>query len=167
MEGSLRTPAIIRYPGVVPENKMSNEIMHITDMFTTLVLWAGGDVPEDRIIDGEDQRAHFSGENPTSAREGFPYWMGARMYGVKWQNFKMVMVLQNTLTEPALQLATPHIINLDVDPDERKPFNYPHVHSWVIAHTARIAAEFQKSTIREELIPAGAPLDFVPKRKTN
>lgn len=89
------------------------------------------------------------------------------MYGVKWQNFKVVLVLQSTLSDPALQLATPHIINLDVDPDERKPFNYPHVHSWVVAHAGRIAAEFKRSVIQEELIPAGAPLDFVPKRKRN
>jgi arylsulfatase A-like enzyme len=34
MEGSLRTPAIIRYPGVVPSGQKSNEIVHITDMFT-------------------------------------------------------------------------------------------------------------------------------------
>jgi len=33
------------------------------------------------------------------------------LYGVKWQNFKLVMGLQKTLTEPSLGLATPHIIN--------------------------------------------------------
>jgi arylsulfatase len=164
MEGSLRTPAMIRYPGVVPEGRISNEIVHITDMFTTLALWAGAEVPDDRIIDGVDQRAFFEGQTDTSARDGFPYWMGDRMYGVKWRNFKVVTVLQRTLSEPALSLATPHIINLDVDPKERKPFNYPHVHSWVIAHAARIAAEFNQSLQREEPVPVGAPLDFVPER---
>lgn len=167
MEGSLRTPAIIRYPGVVPEGTTSNEIVHIADMFTTLTAWAGGEVPKDRIIDGLDQRQHLEGKSDESAREGFPYWMGERMYGVKWQNFKVVLVLQETLSDPALQLATPHIVNLDVDPAERKPFNYPHIHSWVIAHAGRIVADFQRSVEREELIPAGAPLDFVPKRKRN
>lgn len=163
MEGSLRTPAFVRYPGVVPEGRKSNEIVHITDMFTTLGLWAGAKIPDDRIIDGVDQRAFFEGKADTSAREGFPYWMGSRMYGVKWENFKMVMVLQKTLADPALELATPYIINLDVDPKERGPYNYPYVHTWVIAHTAKIAADFQASTQREQLIPVGAPLDFVPK----
>ncbi|MCB1496836.1 MAG: arylsulfatase [Bauldia sp.] len=166
MEGSLRTPALIRYPGVVPIGQKSNEIVHIADMFTTLLLWAGAKVPDDRIIDGLDQRAFLEGRIPQSAREGFPFWMGERMYGVKWQNFKVVTVLQRTLTEPALQLATPHIINLDVDPKERKPFDYPYVHSWVIAHAAGIVADFRKSVEEEELIPAGAPLDFVPRRGT-
>jgi arylsulfatase len=164
MEGSLRTPALIRYPGIVPENQQSNEIVHITDMFTTLALWAGAKVPKDRIIDGKDQRDFLEGKSEVSARDGFPYWMGDKMYGVKWQNFKVVMVLQKTLTDPANELATPHIINLDVDPDERKPFNYPHIHSWVIAHASRIAGEYLKSTKEEELIPVGAPLDFIPQR---
>lgn len=162
MEGSLRTPAILRWPGVVPAGMQSNEIMHITDMFTTLALWAGAEVPDDRVIDGLDQRAFLQGESEASARDGFPFWMGERMYGVKWRNFKVITVLQRTLTEPAETLATPHIINLDTDPAEREPFTYPHIHSWVIAHASRIVAEFRQSVAQEALIPLGAPLDFVP-----
>jgi len=41
MEGSLRTPALVRYPGHVPAGQRSNEIVHVTDMFTTLLAWAG------------------------------------------------------------------------------------------------------------------------------
>jgi arylsulfatase A-like enzyme len=165
MEGSLRTPAIIRYPGKVPTGVQSNEIVHITDMYPTLLGWAGAAVPQDRVIDGIDQRAFFEGRQETSNRQGFPYWMGERMYGVKWQNFKVVFVLQRTLTEPALRLATPHIINLDVDPSERKPFNYPYIHSWVVAHAAKMMQDFNASVQREPLIPLGAPLDFVPRSK--
>ena len=165
MEGSLRTPAAVRYPGVVPEGQRSDEIVHIADMFTTLVRWVGAEVPQDREIDGQDQRAFFEGQTQTSARDGFPYWMGERMYGVKWRNFKVVSVLQETFTEPAQQLAIPYIINLDVDPQERGPYNYPHIHSWVLAHAGRIVGEYQQSLKREAPIPAGAPIDFVPVRK--
>ena len=162
MEGSLRTPGFIRYPGVVPAGRRSNEIVHITDMFTTLVLWAGAKVPDDRIIDGVDQRPFFEGRVARSARDGFPYWNSDRMYGVKWRNFKVVTVLQKNGAEPFMELAVPHVINLDVDPKERKPYDYPYVHSWVIAHSARIIANFKNSLKREELIPPGAHLDFVP-----
>ena len=163
MEGSLRTPAIIRYPGKVPAGRQSDEIVHITDMFPTLIRWAGADTPKDRVIDGLDQRAFLEGKQPKSAREGFPYWMGETLYGVKWQNFKVVFVLQRTFTEPAQRLATPHIINLDVDPKERKPFNFPHIHSWVIAHAGEILKDYADSLQRESLIPAGAPLNYIPK----
>ena len=132
-------------------------------MFTTLIGWAGANLPNDRVIDGLDQRQFFEGKTKKSARDGFPYWMGETMYGVKWHQFKMVMVLQRTLADPALKLATPHIVNLDVDPKERKAYNYPHVHSWVIAHTSKIIKDFQATVEKEPLIPLGAPLDYVPK----
>ncbi|MCB0785041.1 MAG: sulfatase-like hydrolase/transferase, partial [Flavobacteriales bacterium] len=134
MEGSLRTPCIIRYPGVVPAHVESNEVVHITDMYTTLINWTGAAVPKDRVIDGLDQRAFLEGRQPNSAREGFPYWMGETMYGVKWQNFKVVFVAKESFAAPEKKLATPWVINLDVDPKEEKPYNYPYLHTWTMAH---------------------------------
>ncbi|MBX9827714.1 MAG: arylsulfatase [Xanthobacteraceae bacterium] len=166
MEGSLRTPCLVRYPGVVPAGRQSNEIVHITDMFTTLLHWAGADVPNDREIDGIDQRAFLEGRQDKSAREGFPYWMGETMFGVKWQNFKMVLYEQKTLTDPALKLSTPHVINLVVDPKERKPIDLPYIHSWTAVHFGKILKDFAASVKREPLVPAGAPLDHVPLRRS-
>jgi arylsulfatase len=164
MEGSLRTPCLIRYPGRVPAGRQSNDIVHITDMFTTLVRWAGADIPNDREIDGIDQRAFLEGKQDTSAREGFPYWLGETLYGVKWRDFKMVLYLQKTFTDPALKLPNPHLVNLIVDPKERKPMDFPYLHSWVVAHLGKILREYAESVKREPLIPAGAPLDHVPAR---
>jgi arylsulfatase len=165
MEGSLRTPAMVRYPGHVLPGQVSNEIVHITDMFTTLIRWAGLEIPRDRVIDGVDQRAFLEGKQKNSNREGFPYWMSDVMYGVKWRNFKTVLVVQETLKDPALRLATPHLINLDVDLKEKKPYDFPYIHTWVGAHTGKIIADFEKSVLEERLIPVGAPLDYVPTRK--
>ncbi len=165
MEGSLRTPCMVRYPGRVPSGRQSNEIVHITDMFTTLLQWAGAPVPADRIIDGVDQRQFLEDRSETSARDGFPYWMADTLYGVKWRNFKMSFYVQRTLTEPALKLATPHVVNLTVDPKERKAIDLPYIHSWTAAHFGRIMKDFTASVKREPPIPAGAPLDHVPGRK--
>ena len=164
MEGSLRTPCLVRYPGRVPAGRRSNDVVHITDMFTTLVGWAGADTPNDRVIDGVDQRAFLEGRQDNSAREGFPYWMGDTLYGVKWRNFKLVMFLQRTLTEPAVKLSTPHVVNLIVDPKERNAIDLPYMHSWTAAHFGAILKEFEESVRREPLIPAGAPLTHVPAR---
>jgi len=166
MEGSLRTPCLVRYPGKVPGGAQSNEIVHITDMFTTLLRWAGTDAPGDRVIDGVDQRAFLEGKQRNSAREGFPYWMGETLYGVKWRDFKLAFHMQKTLAEPAQKLSTPYLINLIVDPKERKPFDFPYVHSWTAIHFGKILKEFAASVQREPLIPAGAPLDHVPGKAT-
>ena len=160
----MRTPCIIRYPGHVPAGRESNEVVHITDMFTTLVRWSGSDVPSDRVIDGVDQRAFLEGRQETSNRDGFPFWMGETLFGVKWKNFKVIFQQQKYLNEPALRLSTPHIINLLADPKERKPYNLPYLHSWVLAHVGRMMREYHDSLVREPLIPAGAALDHVPRR---
>jgi len=165
MEGSLRTPCIVRYPGTVPSGRQTNDVVHITDMFATLLPWVGAAVPDDREIDGVDQRAFFEGKRPDSLRDGFPYWMGPTLYGVKWRNFKLSFFDQKTLTDAAQKLATPRITNLIIDPKERRPVSLPHIHGWATAHFGRILSEFEASVRREALIPAGAPLDHVPARK--
>jgi arylsulfatase len=87
------------------------------------------------------------------------------MYGVKWQNFKLVMVEQKYLTDPALPLGNPRIVNLVTDSKEREPFNQVYLHTWTLAHFGRLLKEFQMSVAREPLIPAGAPLEYVPKAR--
>jgi arylsulfatase A-like enzyme len=163
MEASLRCPCIIRSPGQVAAGKVSNEIVHITDMFATLLSLAGLPVPTDRMIDGLDQSAFLAGEQENSAREGFLFWNGSVLYGAKWQNFKLVLVRQKYLTDPALQLSFPHIINLMTDPKEREPLNQLYMHTWTLAHFGKLMGAFAASVAKEPLIPAGAPLDHVPK----
>jgi hypothetical protein len=63
------------------------------------------------------------------------------------------------------ELGFPRLVNLIVDPKEREPVNYPHVHTWVVAHVGRLLREFQVSVKKEPAIPAGAPIDHVPKAK--
>jgi arylsulfatase A-like enzyme len=166
-EGNLRTPCIVRWPGRVPAGVVSDEIMHITDWFTTLVRAAGATLPDDRVIDGIDQLDWLTGESDGSNRAGYIYWMGPEMYGVRWRNFKLVLVEQKYQTDPAQRLASPRIINLTIDPHEREPISLPHVHSWAAYHFTSITKAFHASVEREPLIPTGAPLDHVPAGGSN
>lgn len=164
-EGNLRTPCIVRWPGHVPKGASSNEIMHITDWFTTLLRAAGLQEPDDRVIDGVNQLDWLTGQSTESNREGYVYWMGNQMYGVKWRNFKLVLIAQKYLTDAPERLATPRIINLIVDPHERETVNLPHMHTWTVTHFNKIIGAFEASVRRESLIPSGAPLDYVPDQK--
>ena len=93
-EGGLRTPCLIRWPGEIAPERASNEIVHQTDMFTTLLGWAGCPIPDDREIDGVDQRSFFAGSQATSSREGCLVWVADVLHAVKWQNFKIAYVRQ-------------------------------------------------------------------------
>jgi arylsulfatase len=161
-EGNLRTPCLVRWPGRVPPGRASDEIMHVTDWFTTILHAAGLSEPADRVIDGVDQLDWLTGEAESSQREGYIYWMGPQMYGVKWRNFKLVLVAQKYMQDAAAKLPTPRLINLATDPQEREPASLPYLHTWAATHFNRILQEFEASTHREPPIPMGAPLDHVP-----
>ena len=88
LEGSLRVPFIIRWPGKIPAGRVSNEIMHEMDVFPTHAAMAGGTVPTDRAMDGLDQSDFLGGKQEKSRREGFVIYVGNDIYGVKWQNWK-------------------------------------------------------------------------------
>jgi arylsulfatase len=62
LEGSNGSARIIRGPGKVPAGKVSNEIVHEVDLFTTLVVAGGGKVPNNRVIDGIDMREFLLGK---------------------------------------------------------------------------------------------------------
>lgn len=162
-EGNLRTPCIVRWPGRIPAGQVSNDIMHVTDWFTTLLTCAGVAPPADRAIDGVDQSPWLKGQSLSSAREGYPFWMGPQLYGVKWRDFKMVFKTQTHSTDQVGELSSPHLINLVTDPHEREPMDLPHLHTWVATHINRILDDFTASVAREPLIPARAPLDHVPQ----
>ena len=161
-EGNLRTPCIVRWPGHVSPGRVSNEIMHVTDWFTTLLRAAGAGPPTDRVIDGLDQLDWLTGQEEPSRRDGYIYWMGPEIYGVKWRDFKLVLVAQKYMTDAAQRLPTPRVINLITDPQEREPVSLPYLHSWTATHFNRIIGEYQASIQHEPLIPASAPLDHIP-----
>lgn len=164
-EGGLRTPCLIRWPGRVPAGSTSNELVHQVDIFPTLLGWAGCEVPQDRVIDGIDQRSFFLGRQDNSNREGCLIWVGERLHGVKWRNFKVLFVQQQYLFDAALPLGNPHIINLITDPKEREPINAQYAHTWVMGPVGQLLKQFQESVEREPLIPSGAPVHYVTGKK--
>ena len=105
-EGNLRTPCIVRWPGHIEPGQTSDEIMHVTDWFTTILRAAGLSEPDDRVIDGVNQLGWLTGQT-ASQREGYIYWMGPQMYGVKWHNFKLVLVAQTYMQDAAAAAAHP------------------------------------------------------------
>jgi arylsulfatase len=86
--------------------------LHITDWFTTILAAAGRSAPDDRVIDGVNQLERLSGRESASRRDGYIFWMGPEMYGVKWRNFKLVHVAQKYSMDAAERLASPRITNL-------------------------------------------------------
>jgi arylsulfatase A-like enzyme len=86
LEGGIRVPFMIRWPGKIEAGRESNEIVHGVDMFATLARLAGAATPTDRPFDSIDQSAFLLGKAESSSREGFPIFCADRLQAVKWRN---------------------------------------------------------------------------------
>jgi arylsulfatase A-like enzyme len=64
-EGGVRVDAFVRWPGMIEADSVVGDIVHVTDLFTTMARLGGAtkEIPTDRVIDGIDQTAlMFEGE---------------------------------------------------------------------------------------------------------
>jgi arylsulfatase len=109
LEGSNRAPCIIRWPGRIPAGKVSNELVRLVDWFTTLLLAAGAEVPDDRMIDGMDMRGFLLGDAEESGRDTVLCIQGDRLQAIKWRQWKAPSVPAGRvpLDLDALQHAAP------------------------------------------------------------
>jgi arylsulfatase A-like enzyme len=160
MEGSLRTPFIVRWPGKVPAGRVSNEIVHLVDTFTTLARVGGAEVPKDRPIDGVDQLDFFTGKQENSNREGFPAYVADRLSAVKWRNWKVHFVWQESMYDVPQTLPLPKVINLLTDPREEHDVGAKN--SWVGDPVTKIVGEFAASLKKYPPIPMGTPDPYAP-----
>ena len=165
MEGSLRVPFIIRWPGRVPAGVVSDEIVHVTDLFVTLAGIVGAPVPEDRPIDGVDQLEFLTNPSGKSRREGFVYYIKDELRAVKWRNWKMHVVWEPEPNIGPNHLETPWIFNIVSDPKEET--DIANDHSWVRTPMRRLAHEFQQSLRKFPPVPPGADDDYKPSPRAN
>jgi arylsulfatase len=162
MEGSLRTPFIMRWPGRVEAGRVSNEIVHSVDTFTTFARIARANVPQDRPIDGVDQTDFLLGKSERSAREGFPVFVADRMEAVKWKNWKLAFYEeQRDWWTPAVKLGVPKIFDLINDPKEEYGASLT-PNAWTVGPMMNIVGEFERSVHTYPLILTGTPDPYRP-----
>lgn len=164
LEASLRVPFIMRWPGKVPAGRVSNEIVHEMDLFTTFAGIVGGKVPTDRAIDGVDQSDFFLGKQEKSKRNGFVIYVGDEIYGIKWQNWKMMMKELDTGTGAVQQWGVPRIFNLYQDPKEEHSLSYEIEDLWVRFPAGKILTDHLTSLAQYPPIKPGTPDPYTPAR---
>ncbi|NKB34879.1 MAG: sulfatase-like hydrolase/transferase [Pseudomonadales bacterium] len=166
LEGSLRTPFIMRWPAQIDAGQINNEIVHITDLLPTLARVAGAEVPEDRIIDGVDQFDFLTGATNQSARDGFPVYNGLTLMGYKWGNWKLHMLEQATMGSTVTTPGMPRLYNLLRDPKEEydlvEHLGMEGDGAWVIPAIFTRIVRHQASLQQEPPITLGTPDPYNP-----
>ena len=162
LEASLRVPFIIRWPGKIPTGRVSNEIVHEMDLFTTFAAIVGGKVPTDRAIDGVDQSAFFLGQQEKSKRDGLVVYVGNTIYGVKWQNWKMMLKGLDKGFSAVEDWGIPRFYNLYQDPREEHALTYMGESFWVRWPAGKVLTDHFASLQMYPPIPPGAADPYTP-----
>lgn len=172
MEGSLRVPFIIRWPGKVRADRVSNEIVHITDLYTTLAKLGGAEIPADRAVDGVDESAFLLGQQEKSSREWFPVFQqvaggaGPELYAIKWRNYKLHFIWQERQYDPPQRLVVPRLVDLYDNPQERPEEATGKsaivTHGWILHAMFAQLTKFQESLKKYPPIPPGASDPYTP-----
>ena len=91
LEGGVRVPAMAYWPGMIEPNQDPNDILHITDLFTTACRVAGikDKIPNDRVTDGIDQTALLLFGEGHGRRNYITYYSGGALGAIRYEDFKI------------------------------------------------------------------------------
>lgn len=117
-EAGSRAPCIIRWPGKVPANQVSDAILATIDFLPTFANLTKFSIPTDRIIDGVDQTQLLLGKSKTGARDTF-YYQGNGFRKGKWKYLKAKHNVPGYAKDANRELVE-ELYDLDNDPSESK-----------------------------------------------
>jgi arylsulfatase A-like enzyme len=164
-EGSIRTAALIRWPGRI-QPRASYAMFSIMDFFPTFASFAGGKLPDDRPIDGVDQSDLLLGRNDAGRREHLLTFVGPDLVAARWKQFRTYFadvapgrsgwgganLLPGTGSTAAPMNGYPKVFNIESDP--REEHNIGTQYEWVIGPTLRVVDEYKASVRRYPNPPA-------------
>jgi arylsulfatase A-like enzyme len=163
MEGGIRTPCIIRWPGRIPAGQVSDQLVHQVDFFPTFAAAAGADiVPKDRAIDGVNQLPFLEGKQKTSSRDAVLLFANEQLRAVKWRDWKLHYVFVPAPGAPPVPPLM-RLFNLRSDPKEETDIK--DAHPWAQPLFDEIVAGFTATTKQYPHVPPRAADPYEPPRR--
>jgi arylsulfatase A-like enzyme/phosphodiesterase/alkaline phosphatase D-like protein len=150
-EGGMRVPTIAWWPTKIPAGTASDEIVSTMDILPTLTNLAGGNVPTDRKLDGNDIWPILSGSDDAKSQyEAFYFFRGFNLQCVRSGDWK-------------LHLAGGELYNLKDDISEAN--NVAKDHPEVVAKLRAFAAAQEDDLGTKDIGPGCRPLGKVKDPK--
>ncbi|MCS6977780.1 MAG: sulfatase-like hydrolase/transferase [Gemmatales bacterium] len=117
-EGGIRVPGVVRWPGRIPAGKVSDEIVHMIDVFPTLLAAARGKPDPAWRVDGVNLLPCWMGLAPAPERTLFWEWRseGYNQLAAMRGNLKLVRIGNNRA----------ELFDVVADPAERRSVHAEH-----------------------------------------
>lgn len=153
-EGSIRTCAIIRWPGYVKPGTTSYAMFSIMDFLPTFARIVGGKLPTDRPIDGVDQTDVLLGKSEDGHRQALLSFIGADLVAARWNQWRIYFTDIHPTgigpqREPGIFSANspmagyPRVFNIEMDPHE--DLNVGGLFGWAGAPALKAVEEYKES----------------------
>lgn len=132
-EGGFRVPALIRWPGVVEEGTVINDIFSHQDWLPTFLAAAGEPAIKEKLLkghkagkktfkvylDGYDQTDLLSGKGEGRRKNVYYFDDNANFNAIRWNDWKIYFGVQpEGWGGPREALTFPRVVNLRTDPYE-------------------------------------------------
>lgn len=128
-EGSIRTAAVIRWPGHIAPDTSSYAMFSIMDFLPTLAGIVGAKMPDDRPIDGVNQTEVLLGTSAVGHRESLLSFVGGDLMAARWKQWRAYFTAvhptgygpqrQPGIFSTSAPLAGyPIVCNIEMDPHE-------------------------------------------------
>ncbi len=156
MEGGIRSPFVMRWPGHIKPGQVSNQIVHEVDLFTTILNAVGLSKNNqfDRVIDGVNQLPFLEGKENKSNRESAIFMnRSGNVMAVKWRNWKFWYNYKTELPDADPDNLV-RLFDLSVDPQEE--IDVKDYYPWVVGVMDSIVYEYEKSLIKYPRVPISA-----------
>ena len=146
MEGGMRVPCIMRWPGVIPAGKVSEEMVTTMEILPTIAKMISYSLPKDVIIDGKNMYELMVNPKTKSPREVFYYYQLEQLQAVRSGDWKLLLPLDSMYTN--IHLGTfgkgreMQLINLKNDIKEERDVSDKHPE--VVARLMKYAQEARK-----------------------
>jgi arylsulfatase A-like enzyme len=118
-EGGIRLPAILSWPGRLPEDQVRSQMAHACDWLPTIAELCGVPLGEGDI-DGKSLVGVLRSADVPSPH-GILHWTMGAGWAVRDGEWKLLVGARDTSLEgPAAQVETPFLVHLGDDPGERR-----------------------------------------------
>jgi arylsulfatase len=166
-EASMRTAAMLRWPGKVPAGVVTQQILCAEDWLPTLAGMVGASnlVPKDRPIDGIDASAFMFGKSDTTGRDSFMFFgPDGELMSVKWKIYKTIFRYSDGVDKPIVTPQFPIFFDLSSDPHEDyNLFETRMDNGWMMAPVFKDIAKYQASLKKYPNIKPGQEFTGYPK----
>lgn len=185
LEGGMRVPMIVRWPGKVPAGKVENGMMSGLDWFPTLLAAAGDTAIADELkkgkqlgdrnyrvhLDGYDQTKMLTGTGPSSRHEVL-YFAEKKLGAVRIDDYKYRFIDQpNGWVGGTVDLDWPVLTNLRLDPLERAGlpngsngslayYNFFAHEFWRFVYVQNVIGEYAKTFVEYPPMQKGASFNM-------